>query len=638
MPWPLPEDPASADGVTPGSEAADAVVAAAEKLVRHEITGWHSTTFKFGEIIDFNADFGQSGTYGFHYLGWLLPLGRAYCLTGEGRYAAAFDEIFSQWYDQRDRVGFRIPHLDPIWYELGCGCRLPTLMSLARVFRRAPELRIETVAKLWKTFLGHGRWLLEHERRGYAPGNWQVTGCRALLLVGVFFPEFRESATWVQVGRKRLMEHCEKDFFDDGCYSERCPSYGTIGLRFLPELHHLLGEVKAWDGLKRQVMRRIRQAYRWYMLTSTPIGTSPATGDSGYVPIRDLMKRGARITGDGELLWPVRHELSDEEMRGLPAPAQPRETSVNLSPSGFGVMRTGWGRDDLYMMINYGPHGGGHTHNHTLDFELFAHGEGLALDTSRFDSYDNPLDAQFRRACAHNQVVVNDADMDRPGLKVTNVAWLAGERADFFGATHDGYLKSHGVLISRKVVFVKPHYWLVSDLVEERRRHHCYTWFLHSPHKFRKQAQKGFVAGRGPGLVILPARPGEIRHVRRGVTYTQKDWRVPGLFPERNWIGYTKFDHYATFATYAVLLCPFRGEPPRVGIEPVAVLKGDSELSRREAEAFKVTMEGRQNLIVLSHTEPGSRRYGPVRADCKMGVFERHDGQWAAVEQVGRKA
>ena len=39
-------------------------------------------------------------------------------------------------------------------------------------------------------------------------------------------------------------------------------------------------------------------------------------------------------------------------------------------------------REDLYMMLNYGHYGGGHTHNHTLDFEIFAYGGGLARSGS----------------------------------------------------------------------------------------------------------------------------------------------------------------------------------------------------------------------------------------------------------------
>lgn len=611
------------------------IIEKADKLLQHEITGWHSTTFRFGKKIDFNADYGQSGSYGFHYLGWLTALGQAYVLTGDEKYVRGFDDIFSQWYDQRDRVGFRIGRLDPIWYELGCGGRTVVLVGLYYLFRESGELRLSTVKKLWKTFLGHARWLYQHERKGYQDGNWQVIGCSSLLLLGYFFPEFTESTRWFKLGKQRLLEHCERDFYPDGCYSERCPGYGTIGMRFLPMLRGLFDRIGAKSEEKRKVSRRMRQAYRWFLLTSTPLATSPATGDSGYVQLEGFLKEGARLTGDGTLLYPIRKELEDEDASSLPIPARPEVDSANL-PSGFAIMRTGWERDDIYMMINYGEYGGGHTHNHCLDFELFAFGEGLALDTSRFDSYDNPLDAYFRSARAHNQVVVNDADMDRVNLNVRNVLWHSDNSVDFFSAEHDGYLKSHGVILTRKVIFVKPSFFLVIDLIMEKVRHHRYIWYVHSQYPFRAN-KSSFVAGRGPGLLVLPARPDEVRHIQRGVGYTKKDWRAVGVFPNRYWLGLEKFDFYKYFHTYAVLLMPFRKDLPRVKLTPLPVYDtGKKEVSRQEAEAFLIRYGRRQYIVAVSHRRPARRTYGEVSTDAVMAVFEKDRDTWLKLSSCGR--
>jgi len=596
-PRPLPDYGQETADLRPDSEQAKAICEGADRISRHEITGGHQTTFTSAESINFNADFGQSGLYDVHCMDWLSPLGKAYLVTGDGKYAVAFDDIFSQWYDQRDRVEFDIPALDPIWCELGCGCRSPVFMSLYYVFRRAPELRVETVTKLWKTFLGHGRWLFRREGRGYRRGNLQVRGCRSLMLLG-------------------------------GCYSERSPRYGAVGLGFVAELQDLADEVGCSEGERRQLAERMKSACRWYLRTSTPLRTSPATGDSGYVPIAPLMIAGARCTGDGTLLWPIRAELTEQERGSLPEPAAPDVTSVNLSASGFAVMRTGWEPDDLYMIINYGPYGGEHTHNHSLDFEVFAYGDGLALDTSHFGADDNPLDAYFRCARAHNQVVVNDVDMDRANLQVRDVVWRSDEEADFFSGTHDGYLKSHGVTITRKVVFVKPHYWLISDLVQERVRHHCYTWVVHSPHSFKNRARKGFVTGAGPGLLITPARPGEIRHVQRGTGYTVEDRCKPGMFPDRRWLAYRKFSHDDDFATFAVLLCPFREEKPELVLEPVEVSVEGARVERSAAEGFMITGGANRRLVTLSHAGARRRQYGPIETACRMGVFEEQFGQW----------
>ena len=72
----------------------------AKRVVDHEIQGWHKVTYKFGKKINFNADWGRSGIYGTHYLGWTEPLRIAFGQTGDLRYPECFDDIFNQWYEQ----------------------------------------------------------------------------------------------------------------------------------------------------------------------------------------------------------------------------------------------------------------------------------------------------------------------------------------------------------------------------------------------------------------------------------------------------------------------------------------------------------------------------------------------------------
>ena len=91
------------------------VIDKAEGILSREINAWHGLVRKFGRTIDFNADVGAIGQYGFHYLVWLRPLVEACVLTGEDRYAADFVEIMRQYYRQRDRLTRRIPNLHPVY-------------------------------------------------------------------------------------------------------------------------------------------------------------------------------------------------------------------------------------------------------------------------------------------------------------------------------------------------------------------------------------------------------------------------------------------------------------------------------------------------------------------------------------------
>jgi len=606
-------------------------VAEADKVAAHEITGWHSTTIKFGKEIDFNADFGQFGIYGFHFMAWFAPLARAFALTGDPKHAQAFDDIFSQWYEQRDKVEFKIAELDPIWYELGM-MRTLTLMRMYYVFRSCPQLRVATVTKLWKTFLGHARWLAQRESEGYRIGNWQQSGCISLLSLGRFCPEFKDSGRWVELARQMLMEHVERGFYKDGGYSERTFGYGRAGLWTLGTVRDLFPD----DGaVRRKVKTTLARALRHYLLTSTPLATTPATGDGGYAPLQGILEGGARDTGNGELLWPIRGGLTRIERARLPKPVKPKVTSMDLRPSGFAVMRTGWARDNLYMLINYSPDcPTSHTHSSALDFEMFGYGTGLALEVSRFDSYDNPLDYYFRCARAHNQLVVNDEDLEREKLEVDRLKWHSDDNVDFFAGRHHGYSRSHGVLVARKIVFVKPHFWLVSDVARESGHRQFYTWYLHMPMKQKIGKDKSVICGNGPGLQIIPARPEEVRHVREGVDYEEQDLRAPIPFPNRYWIGFQKFDYLRCFATYAVLLAPFRERPRELALKPLEVTGRKGAAERTEAEGFEVDCAGQEFIITLSHARAARRRYGPVEDDSSMAVFSKDGKAWRKLSSL----
>ena len=66
-------------------------------------TAGRASVIQFGPVIDFNANFGRSGQYGFHYLGWLQPVLDQYVTSRETKYRDDFIAVTKQYYDQRAR-------------------------------------------------------------------------------------------------------------------------------------------------------------------------------------------------------------------------------------------------------------------------------------------------------------------------------------------------------------------------------------------------------------------------------------------------------------------------------------------------------------------------------------------------------
>jgi hypothetical protein len=576
------------------------VVKEAERVVDHEIQGWHTVTHKFGKLVDFNAEWGRNGKYGTHYLAWMTPLRGAFELTGDTRYPACFDDLFNQWYEQRDRIDHPKPGQHVIFYELGIGGRTPRLIDHYFAYRNTGVLSDRTHERMLKTILGGCRWLHRWETDGgFRHGNWQMCGSWGLVYAGGLFPEFIEAADWVRVGTQRLLEHADTDFYDDGCHSERATGYGSWCTRMTEDLWNF-SRLNPSVKLDVDLRQRIRLMYEWWLSIATPLGEGQGFNDGGFGQIDEILKRGAGFTGDGALLWPIRDRVTSVD--GI-KPRKPSFTSVDKRPSGFAVMRSGWDRKDLFMILNHGPFGGGHTHNGLLDFAMYAYGAPLAMEASRWGPYDNPLDHYFRSPQAHNQVVVNDAPMDRKRHRGEDPVWATGRDLDYFSAVNRAYQNSFGASIERRVVLIRPDYFVVSDTVIETSRHNSYTWYLHSPSRWRAGKARSVTLSK-PGLQVVPARPSEVRRVRQGTSYEAQDG-APGPQPDRHWIGLQKWvpTEGVKAVVYDVALVPFRTQPTQVKVTRLeAELDGD-KVRPEAARGIQVARRGQTDLVVYGDGE-----------------------------------
>jgi hypothetical protein len=138
-------------------------------------------------------------------------------------------------------------------------------------------------------------------------------------------------------------------------------------------------------------------------------------------------------------------------------------------------MRTGWGPQDSYLLFDAGPYGSGHQHEDKLHLILHAYGKTLLTEPGNY-SYDT---SEWRRYVlstrAHNTVLVDGLEQNRARARDTWVAkepttspWVTGEDFDYAEGTYaDGYgpESDRTVTHRRQVLFVKPRYWIVIDVL-----------------------------------------------------------------------------------------------------------------------------------------------------------------------------
>ncbi len=543
-------------------EERDTIIARAEQILQNRITTWGDNVIEFGKKVDFNRDMGQSGKYGFHYWIWSRPLIMASVITGNEKYLAKFDQLFNRWYEQRNSITRGFPSLDVVYYELGLGMRNRMFIEYYLLPYRLRSARSH--ARMLKTFLAAGRWLCALEKwEGYRAGNWQIHGAYMLLQLALVFPEFRESAEWHRIGLQRMMEHLDRDFFSDGGHSERSPgNYTMATYQSYRNLSWLLSAYRVEEDAARRIHASMGRTLVWWKSILTPTGEIPAINDShgGLFPER-IMRDGMEFFGSDTV-------------------ACPYCTSRHMPESGFTVMRTDTTRDALYLLLNYGPFAGFHTHYDLLDFELFAFGKALAVDAGIGLTYDDSLyPSWYRSSRAHNMVAVNDSSIEREGLQGENIRWGSTPSVDYFSGEENGY-RRFGVRHRRQIAFIKPSYWFCLDDLHCSHGGDTLSWYFHSPTVLVPTGQ-GFASAEAPGIRIIPSGVHCATRTGKGMAASTSD-KEPGKTEEIGWVRFDQISSTDSLTQFPLLLFPFRkagGMPRTLRLSPrhYVVQQGESD-------------------------------------------------------------
>lgn len=91
----------------------------------------------------------------------------------------------------------------------------------------------------------------------------------------------------------------------------------------------------------------------------------------------------------------------------LPPAASPATASLAQEASGYAVFRGGAGERERWLLLKYGPHGGGHGHPDKLALDLHAFGRRLSPDLGT-PGYGIPMNKTwYRHTLSHNTVLLD---------------------------------------------------------------------------------------------------------------------------------------------------------------------------------------------------------------------------------------
>jgi len=488
---------------------------------------------------------------------WLVGLGCAYQLSGDERYAAAAVGSIGEWIDANPPgVGINWASSLEVSLRLISWCWATVLLLGSKALS-------EDLFAVWLSSIRRHALHVERYLSYYFSPNSHLTGeALGLFYVGVLFPEMREASRWRRLGARILVAQIDRQVLPDGVYFEQSTCYQRYTIEIY--LHFLILASRNGIRIPDQVAERVQQMLDFLLAVRGPDGSMPQIGDADggwLLPLTERAPEDARSAfavaaaffrradyawaggATPEIFWMLGPAGLDA--LGSLRPSPPAGHPSRLFPDGgYGVMRSGWDADAQHLILDAGPIGGppsaGHGHADLLSLQCSAFGEPFIVDPGTYCYTADPgWRDHFRSSAAHSTVTLDGMDQAipagpfawqrRPRARLRH--WLSTEVLDFADSEHDAFRHlPDPVTHRRRVLFVKPRFWVIVDDLDGSKEHRIDLRFQFAPMELTLEAEL-WARARGPrghGLLIRPMATVPLKgEILEGGLEPSRGWTSP---------------------------------------------------------------------------------------------------------------
>ncbi|MBN1148375.1 MAG: alginate lyase family protein [Anaerolineales bacterium] len=409
--------------------------------------------------------------------GWAYTLGRAYRLSENERYPAAFWEYTEAFLDANP------PYLGPHWVSAQeAALRLIALAFGLQVFTASQHSTLQRASRAAKAIAAHARRIpptLIYARA--QNNNHLLTEAAGLYTAGLVLPAHPSATRWRKLGWRWFNHGLKSQIAEDGAYMQHSANYQRLMLQAALWMDALKpGEVE-WPPDSQE---RLAAATRWLLALLDPAsGRVPNLGpnDGAYIlpftvcPFHDyrpVLQAAAMAflekhpfppgTWDEMGSWFV----SSEQKTVNSACINPDPPSGAASLPSPHVLRNS--NSDSWAYLRAARFFDRPGHADQLHLDLWWRGLNVAQDAGSYlYNAPPPWDNALARTQAHNTVSVDGREQMRRAGRFLYLDWAqaqvidhqAGER---LAAQHDGY-RSLGVIHQRALSAAEDGGWIVED-------------------------------------------------------------------------------------------------------------------------------------------------------------------------------
>lgn len=449
-------------------------------------------------------------------------LARAHLLSGDRQYADEFSGMARHWISENPQA------LGMNWFSPMEICvRLISWSMAFYFFRDGGVLSREFKLEFLKSLHQQTRYVRKHLTLYWVvQNNWLISQAAGLVVVGSLFPEFNESADWVETGMSLLNREVVAQTSLDGVNREQAVGYHHYVVDLLIIVQALGNKNLApySPSLARVVEKMLE--YVLYSMDPqgrlTPVGDTDEgwgfriTGRSDYWDLRHWLALGAVWFNRSDFKYFVQDfseeafwlagALGAQRYDSLKA-APPAETSHAFHDGGHYFLRDDWTGSSDFLMVRSGEFGLGgegysaHAHCDLLSLVLWIGGHQLLIDGGTY-SYDGELRDYFRTDGAHTTITIADRSQADPKRDFSWSNVPEGRCTYFDGNRVDVQVPDlHGATVSRSIAHPRRGVWHVEDVVSARDPV-AVTWTFNFAPDLRLDTSQRTVLVEKPGLAV----------------------------------------------------------------------------------------------------------------------------------------
>ena len=418
--------------------------------------------------------------------GWANTLARAYLLSADDRYPAAFWSYLETFLDANP------PNYGPHWISAQeVALRIITLTFTAQVFNESPESTPKRKSRLALSVAEHAVRIpptLSYARA--QNNNHLLSEAAGLYTAGAALPDHPESSRWRDLGWRLFNHGLSAQIAGDGFYVQHSANYQRLALQLALWMRAVA--LKRGRVLPQKSLQRLGMATRWLLeLCDRDSGRVPNLGpnDGSYIlpltvcPFGDyravLQAAGKAFLGKESFGPGDWDEMSDwlgvnvqgtheDETRSARHPQPP--VFLDATPH---ILRSPGGSSWVYLRAAKFTSRPGHADQ--LHMDLWWRGLNIALDPGTYlYNASIPWDNSLSKTNVHNTLTVNGLDQMTRAGRFLYLDWAHGQvvdgRRDETGAwrsvvaRHDGY-RNIGIIHQRTVTAQNERNWIVEDVL-----------------------------------------------------------------------------------------------------------------------------------------------------------------------------